>query len=587
MDLSHILSLFGGVAFFLYGMSNMGSGLKRIAGNKLEAYLWKLSSTPLKGFLLGTLVSAVIQSSSATSVMVVSFVNADMMKLAQAISIVLGATLGTTMTGWILTLSSASGSGILGQLLSTAVLVSVIALVGTLLEMISKKNTLKQLGQILLGLATLLLSMSLISDAVSPLKGNAAFQNILLLFSNPLLGMLAGTFVALVVQSCSAAVGILQALCVTGAIPYSVCIPLILGMNIGAAAPVLFSMIGVNKNAKRASLTYLYINILSLFIVYLFYLPVYFGNLLPALSVPATTFGIAVLNTGMRIVTSVILLPLHKVIEKLIYLTIPVLPGDHADEEMLDKLTDSLINYPPAAIEQAQNAVFKMAEVTAMNLDRAIPLLENFDRAQFNIIQDKEHLIDKYEDKLGNFVVKLNHHELTNDEDAAVSEMLSTIGDLERIGDHASNLSEVALEIFEKKIVFSDEAKAEMQLLINATAEILDITFRALYQHDASLAIQVEPLEEIVDDMIKLLRARHIERLQRNNCTIVMGFVFSDMLTNFERISDHCSNIAFNVMHSFDLDSEGHQYNEAVGGTLFFKEEYEAYRKKYLEPISN
>lgn len=585
MDFSHILSLLGGVAFFLYGMSAMGSGLKRVAGNKLEAYLYKLSSTPIKGFLLGTLVSAVIQSSSATSVMVVSFVNADMMKLAQAISIVLGANLGTTMTGWLLTLGS--GSGIVSQLLSTSVLVSVIALTGTLMEMISKKSTVKTIGQILLGLATLLLSMSLISEAVDPLKGNEAFANILILFSNPALGTLAGIFVAMVVQSCSAAVGILQALCVTGAIPYSVCVPLILGMNIGAAAPVLFSMIGVSKSAKRASLTYLYVNICSLFLIYIVYLPMYFSGSVALLSETSTKLGIALLNTGMRVFTSIVMLPMHGLLEKLIYLTIPETASEKEDEDEIDRLTETLLNYPPAALEQAQKAVNKMSDITGKNFDRALGLLDKFDRAEFAVAQDKERLVDKYEDKLGNFVVKLGKNELTVAQQATVSELLAAIGDFERIADHASNLSETAEEIFEKKIVFSQEAQKEIRLLIDASRQIMDISKEAFLKHDSALAMQVEPLDEIVEEMTKLLRARHIERLQKNNCTILMGFVFNDLLTNFERISDHCANIAFSVLHSYDINAEGHHYSEIAADSTEYKEAFEIYRKRYLAPISN
>ncbi|MCQ2432550.1 MAG: Na/Pi cotransporter family protein [Clostridia bacterium] len=585
MDFSHILSLLGGVAFFLYGMSAMGSGLKRVAGNKLEAYLYKLSSTPIKGFLLGTLVSAVIQSSSATSVMVVSFVNADMMKLAQAISIVLGANLGTTMTGWLLTLGS--GSGIVSQLLSTSVLVSVIALTGTLMEMISKKSTVKTIGQILLGLATLLLSMSLISEAVDPLKGNEAFANILILFSNPALGTLAGIFVAMVVQSCSAAVGILQALCVTGAIPYSVCVPLILGMNIGAAAPVLFSMIGVSKSAKRASLTYLYVNICSLFLIYIVYLPMYFSGSVALLSETSTKLGIALLNTGMRVFTSIVMLPMHGLLEKLIYLTIPETASEKEDEDEIDRLTETLLNYPPAALEQAQKAVNKMSDITGKNFDRALGLLDKFDRAEFAVAQDKERLVDKYEDKLGNFVVKLGKNELTVAQQATVSELLAAIGDFERIADHASNLSETAEEIFEKKIVFSQEAQKEIRLLIDASRQIMDISKEAFLKHDSALAMQVEPLDEIVEEMTKLLRARHIERLQKNNCTILMGFVFNDLLTNFERISDHCANIAFSVLHSYDINAEGHHYSEIAADSAEYKEAFEIYRKRYLAPISN
>ncbi|MCQ2462270.1 MAG: Na/Pi symporter, partial [Clostridia bacterium] len=318
MDFAHILSLLGGVAFFLYGMSAMGNGLKKVAGPKLESYLWKLSSTPVKGFLLGTFVAAVIQSSSATSVMVVSFVNAGMIKLTQAICIILGANVGTTMTGWIITLSDMGGSSLVSQILSTATLIAVLALAGIVMNMFMKKNTFKNLGMIFLGLAILLMSMTLMSDAVGPLKESESFKSILLMFSNPVLGVLAGILAAAVVQSSSAAVGILQALCVTGAIPYSVCLPLILGINIGASVPVLFSIMGSSKNGKRAALTYLFSNVFGLIIIYILYFPVKLIAGGEVFALPATKFGIAVMNSVIKIAVELILLPLHGLLERLV-----------------------------------------------------------------------------------------------------------------------------------------------------------------------------------------------------------------------------------------------------------------------------
>ena len=585
MDFSHILSLLGGVALFLYGMSAMGTGLKKVAGPKMESYLWKLSSTPVKGFLLGVFVTAVIQSSSATSVMVVSFVNAGMMQLVQAICVILGANVGTTMTGWVITLSEAGGSGIASQIFSTAVLVAVLAIAGIVLNLFMKKNTAKNVGMILIGLSILLLSMSLISDAVGPLKESDEFKNILLLFSNPILGTLAGVFVAAVVQSASAGVGILQALCVTGALPLSVCIPLILGINIGASVPVLFSMMGSSKNGKRAAMTYLVSNVMGMFIIYILYIP--FNYLVGAefLNEPSTKFSIAVLNTAIKIIVALVLLPMYKLIEKLVFKIVRLTPDENEDTDEINSLSESLLDYTPIAIEKATIAVQKMADISAKNIKRAMSIIWDYDADKFNKVQDKEALADKYEDKVGNFVVKIGRHSLKPIEQAKVSELLSSVGDFERLSDHAVNISESAQEKAEKNIYFSDSAKDEMDLLMNATTEILDLSIEAFHEQLTENAKKIEALEEVIDEICKRMRAFHIERVQQGACTIEMGFVFSDLLVNMERVSDHCSNIAFSVMHSVNVDAEGHEFADSIVTTEAFIKYYEEYREKYLAPL--
>ena len=587
MDLLHILSLLGGVAFFLYGMSAMGSGLKQVAGPKMESYLWKLSDTPWKGFLLGTLTAAVIQSSSATSVMVVSFVNAGMMQLSQAVSVILGSNVGTTMTGWLLTLSRAGegGGDLVAQLFSTATLYSLLAIAGIFLLLFSRKNTVKSVGSILLGLGTLLLAMTLIGSAISPLKESEAFHGVLLLFENPILGVLAGFVVGGVVQSSSAGVGILQALCVTGALPYAACLPLILGINLGAAVPVLLSMIGGTRNGKRTALTYFFANFLAILVTYALYLPLRLTGLLAFFDEGATVMGIAVMNTALRVLAAPFLLFLRKVLVRLSEKIIPVLPDENADKEEVDSLADSLLNYPPMALEKALVATEKMADIAHRNVIRAMELLRNFDRDTFELVQEKETLADSYEDKLGNFVVRISKNGLDLAQQARVSELLSAIGDFERLSDHASNLSEVAEEIHEKKIRFTPEANKEIDMLIAAVQEILRITVTAFREQDVDQALLVEPLEETIDEMTKLLRANHIERLQANQCTILTGFVFNDMITNLERVADHCSNLAFSVLHSADLSAEAHVYVENVAGTDAFRERYNAYCKVYLDPL--
>lgn len=585
MDFTHILSLLGGVALFLYGMSVMGNGLKKVAGKKMESYLWKLSSTPLKGFLLGTLVAAVIQSSSATSVMVVSFVNAGMMQLGQSICIILGSNVGTTMTGWLLTLSGTGGNGILSQILSTATLVAILAIAGAVMNIFMKKSTPKNVGMILLGLSVLLLSMTLISDSVSPLKESDEFKNILLLFSNPILGILAGTFVAAVVQSSSAGVGILQALCVTGALPLNVCLPLILGINIGASVPVLFSMMGSSKNGKRAALTYLLSNVLGLAIVYILYVPFTLIFDTSFMEAASSKFSIALMNTVLKVIITVVQLPAYRVLEKAALKFVKVTPDENEDTDEIDSLSESLLEYTPMAIEKATIATQKMADISIKNVKRAMSLIWKYNEQKFNKVQDKEALVDKYEDKVGNFVVKIGKHSLNGEEQAKVSELLSSVGDFERLSDHAVNISESAQEKSEKNILFSDNAKDEMDLLLNATGEIVDLSVETFCKQLTENTKKIEALEEVIDEMCKRMRAFHIERVQQGECTIEMGFVFSDLLVNMERVSDHCSNIAFSVMHSVNIDAEGHVFSDSVVTTETFRKYFEEYKEKYLVPL--
>lgn len=587
MNFSNILSLLCGIAFFLFGMSLMGAGLKRVAGPRVEGYLWHLSSTPIKGFFLGTLVAAVIQSSGATSVMAVSFVNAGMMRLSQAICIVLGANLGTTMTGWLLTLSNAGGSGgenLVSVLIGTSALVTYLALAGIIMYMFCNRSTTKNIGLICLGLGTLLLSMTLISDAVEPLKSSVAFQNILTVFKNPILGILAGIVVAAILQSSSASVGILQALCVTGALPYSVCLPLILGINVGASSPVILAMFNGTRNGKRAAWSYLISNMLCIPIIYLAYIP--FSFFFPSLlDTPSTVLGIAVMNTGMRVLAAPFLLLGHKPIEKICCLIVPVRPEENEDMEEIDSLNDRLLDYTPVALEKANTAALKMFEIAKKNLFRAMKLIHEFDRTKYQKVQAKEALVDKYEDKLNNFVIKMSKNELTTLQQAKVSELLSAIGDFERLSDHAVNIAEVAAEINEKKVVFSPEARQEIQYLIDAISEILLLSEKSFMDGNAEAVMRIEPLEEVVDMMCKLLKAKHIERLQTEECTVLSGFIFNDLLTNLERVADHCSNIAFCVQHGSNINAEEHKYSETIVNSQAFKKYFEEYRQKFVVPL--
>lgn len=596
MSFMDVMSLLGGVAFFLFGMESMGNGLKSLAGNKMEAILWKLSSTPIKGFLLGIFVTAVIQSSGATTVMVISFVSAGMMTLSQAVPIVLGTNIGTTMTGWILTLSDAEGS-LIGQLLSTEMLISIFALMGALPMMFSKKHSHKSVGMVLIGLATILLSMSLISDSVAPLKSSDEFRRLLVVFENPFLGMLAGIAVAAIIQSCSAGVGILQALSTSGmAIPYCVCLPVILGIKIGASSPVLISMVGGNRNSKRTALVYLFANILTAALVFAIFYPINaiagFGFMKPLddASVAgganvASSFGLAVINSLISVIGMIVLFPLHSLIEKLCMLVIKQEPSENEDMSEIDNLDDTLLNYAPAALEVSKKAALRMCTIAKKNLFRSIKLLSEYDASKYQKVQDKETLCDKYEDKLGNYIVKISKNSLDDKQQAISSELLSVIGDLERLSDHAANISESANEIYEKKITFSEDAQKEISLLIEATGEILILATTSFCERRRDLAVKVEPLEEVIDEMTKLFKANHIDRVSQNSCTIVTGFVYNDLLTNFERVADHCSNIAFAVMHSYDINAEEHNYSANISISEQFKNDYNAYTEKFLKPI--
>lgn len=588
MTFTHVISLLSGIAFFLFGMNIMSTGLKRVAGPRVETYLWRLSSTPIKGFLLGTLVAAIIQSSSATSVMVVSFVNAGMMKLTQAVSIVLGSNVGTTMTGWLLTLSSA-GDGdesVLSQIFSTTSLIGILAIVGIILYMFAGKSVSKNIGLIFMGLGTLLLSMSLISTAVGPLKESEAFTNLLTLFENPFLGILAGVLVAAILQSSSASVGILQALCVTGIMPLRVCLPLILGINVGAASPVMLSMLKGTRNGKRTAWSYLIGNICAVPIIYVIYLVLDLTVGLPFMDENATVISIAILNTSIRLIAAPFLLSGYKLLVKISYLLVPEKKEENEDMEEIDSLNDSLLNYTPAAIEKANSAALKMFEISKKNLLRSIRLITEFDKTKYQKVEAKEALVDKYEDKLNNFIVKMSKMELAPAQQAKVSELLNAIGDFERLSDHAVNLAEVALEISEKKVVFSAEAQKEVKMLTDAIIEILLLAERGFKDGDRDAVLHIEPLEEVVDMMCKMLKANHIERLQKNNCTILSGFVYSDLLSNLERVADHCSNIAFCVQHGSNINAEEHSYSETVVNSESFKKYFEEYRTKYFDSIS-
>lgn len=576
-----MISLLGGVALFLFGMTLMGDGLKKVAGNKLEIILYKLTSTPLKGVLLGTGVTAVIQSSSATSVMVVGFVNSGMMQVRQAIGIVLGSILGTSITGWILCLSDISGSGWV-SLLSTATLTGVVAVAGIVLRMFCKDLTKRHIGDILLGFAVLMYGMSSMSGAVAPLKDSAAFIELLTRFSNPLLGVLVGTVFTCILQSASAAVGILQALAITGTITFSVAFPITLGIAIGAAVPVLLSSLGASVKGKRTAYVYLLIDVIGALVWGVVFYAVNAAVRFPFLDMTMTTVSIALLNTIFRFATVLLLTPMIPLLEKLVTILFPdkASTGALAD---IDRLEERFLAHPALAIEQSRLAIDSMARQAQDNILSAFSLLDKFSDEQFAALQEDEEAIDHYEDKLGTYLIKITSKELTPRQTADVSKYLHTISDLERISDHSLNIGETAQELYTKKIVFSPTGARELKVMLSAVTRILEITINAFLDNDVAAAYRVEPLEELIDNLCDEMKLHHIDRLQSGECTLNHGFAFNDLLTNCERVSDHCSNIAVAMI---ELESDSFDTHEYINSVMAmhshrFDEYYAEYSKEF------
>lgn len=563
--ISIVLSLLLGVALFLYGMSVMGDGLKRVAGNKLETTLYKLTNTPIKGVLLGAVVTAVIQSSSATSVMVVGFVNSGMMKVAQGIGIIMGANIGTSITGWILCLSYIDGVSGIASLLSTATISAIVAIIGIVFKTFVKKNTYKNVGDIMLGFAILMVGMQTMSSAVSPLKSSPAFVSLLTMFKNPALGILVGIVFTAILQSASASVGILQALSVTGGISFAAAFPITMGIGVGAAAPVLLSGIGSSKNGKRVALVYL---INDLFGMIFWSIVVYSINFViggfPFMDMAMRPVTIAMLNTVFRVATVVMLFPFIKYINKLVHRLIKDNVEDADDSADFELLEERFLAYPDLAINQSHEAINGMARKSRKNILRALNLMYNYTDERYKVIQEKENVIDKYEDKLGTYLMKLTGTELSPIQTKQVTKFLHTISDFERLGDHAVNISKVALELHDKKIRFSDYAEYELGVLKSAVLEILEITETAFTNDDVILARRVEPLREHITILCNELKTRHVVRLSKGICTYNQGFAFNDLLTNLERIGAHCSNIAVAMIEIEDSEIASHSYLKNV-----------------------
>ena len=585
MEILDIVLLLGGVAMFLYGMSLMGDGLKKVAGNKLELILYRLSSNPLKGILLGTGVTAVIQSSSATSVMVVGFVNSAMMKLRQAIAIIMGAVIGTSITGWVICLSSVGGASPALKLLSTEALAAITAVASIILKNAVKKRSTKHIADILMGFAVLMFGMKTMSGSVSALKEDPGFISFLTSFSNPFLGILVGVVFTAILQSASASVGILQALSSTGLITFDVALPIILGIAIGASVPVLLSGMGSPKDGKRTAISYLVIETLR---VILFAALFYGLNAFLHFSFTHRTmdmFSIALLNTLFRVSTVAVLALFIPLIEKLV---VKLVPGNPADEEKtrdMDRLEERFLAYPTLAVEQTRLTINKMAELTQKSMNIAMGMLNNYSEKDFAEVESLEGIVDRYEDKIGSYLMKLTGREMTDTQNKAVSQYLRAITDLERISDHALNIAERARELKEKKISFSDKGTREMENLTAAIREILDITFGCFQNDDEEEACRVEPLEQVIDKVCQKMREKHTSRLQKGKCTIGQGYVFNDLIADFERVSDHCSNIAIVIVDLMSNSLDVHELSESMheGHQERYDEYYEEFRTRYLK----
>ena len=586
MDLFDLLDMVCGLALFLYGMHVMGEGLSRASVGKLENILEQLTNSRIRAVLLGAAVTAVIQSSSATTVMVVGFVNSGIMKLSQAVGVIMGANIGTTITSWILSLTGIQSGNLLVQLCKPSSFTPVLAIVGVSFILFTRNDKKHNIGTVLVGFTVLMTGMEMMSAAVKPLADVPEFTNILLMFRSPVLGMLAGMLLTAVIQSSSASVGILQALCVTGAVSYGAALPIIMGQNIGTCVTALISSVGANKNARRAAMVHLYFNIIGVTL----FLAMYYGlNLVlhfTFVNDTVTAWGIAVIHSVFNIAATAVLLPFANVLEKLAILNIP----DDAEKESFALLDERLLKTPAVAVERARAATADMAELARVGVVQAMSLTHQWDDTLAQKVRDEEAKVDQYEDALGTYLVKLSSRELSHADSQSVNTLLHTISDFERISDHSVNLLSSAEEIHAKNIAFSQDAHEELQVLEGAVQDVLSRTTDAFRKADLHLASKVEPMETVVDELVRAIKARHVARLQAGSCSIEYGFVLEDLLTNYERVCDHCSNVAVAQIEvaqdSFDTHAylNDLRYGNDTKESEQFRRRLDRYRERYLFP---
>lgn len=580
MSIFDVLTLIGGLCLFLFGMNIMGQALERRAGNKLQSLLGKLTTNKVAGLLTGLGVTAIIQSSSATTVMVVGFVNSGIMTLCQAINVIMGANIGTTVTAWILSLGGIESDNLFMQLLKPTSFTPVLALIGIILYMFSKQSKKNDTGMILLGFAVLMFGMDSMTDAVSGLADVPEFQNLFIMFKNPVLGVLAGAILTAIIQSSSASVGILQALAVTGQVSYGAAIPIIMGQNIGTCITAILSSFGTNKNAKRAALVHLSFNVigtivwLSVFSLVKFIVdPVLFNE-------SATLPGIAVAHSAFNLMCTLLLLPMSSLLEKLAYKLVP----ETKESEKFEELDERLLATPALALERCHALSVEMAECAVDSLKEALVCLKKYDKNLAASVREKESKTDHYEDIIGTYLVKLSTNQISPEESSEAAKLLKLINDFERISDHGVNLIESAEELRDKEIVLSNSAANDLKVLSDAVTEILELALNSFKNNDVHAADNIEPLEEIIDEMKEKMRSGHITRLQQGECSIEGGFIWSDLLTNLERVSDHCSNIAGGVMDALNYNMNIHESLRSVkSDNQNFKNKYNAYAEKYLK----
>lgn len=584
MTVQDILAMLGGLAVFMFGMHTLSAALEKFAGGKLENWLEKMTSNPIKGVALGAGVTALIQSSAATTVMLVGFVNSGIMKLSQAIGVIMGANIGTTATGWILSLSGLKGSGVLA-IFSPDVFTPILAAVGVALIMFTKSDRRRTFGTILIGFSLLMFGMNMMSASAEGLKDNEAFREVMVMFTNPFLGVLVGALLTAVLQSSSVSIGILQTLArETGTITYQIALPIILGQNIGSCVTALISSIGANKSAKRVAIVHLYFNVIGTVVfLSLFYLINALIDL-PFMGQQLEATGIAVIHTSFNLLVTMMFLPFTKQLEKLACLTIRDKPGD--EDNVVPLLDKRFLNTPSVAIEHCKNVAFKMAMLTKKTLLMSLDLVTKYDKETAQEIADNENTIDIFEDNIGSYILKISSKDLSVNDSQIVSNLLHTIGDLERISDHAVNIMEAAEEMHTKKVRFSPAAEEEVGIMIKAVTEILDMSINSFTALDVSLAKEVEPLEDVIDGLRTELKNRHVKRLRDGVCTIELGFILQDLLTNFERVSDHCSNIAVCLIQIKENSMDTHEYMNELKrlDKSEFMDEFNQYKTKYSLP---
>ena len=585
MYILKLISLLGGLALFLFGMDVMGKALERQAGGKLQTILAKMSSNVFKGFFLGLAVTAVIQSSSATTVMVVGFVNSGIMALKQAVGVIMGANVGTTVTAWILSLTALEGESLLVQIFKPTTLAPLLGIVGIVLYMFTKSEKKQGIGTILLGFMALMTGMSLMSDSMAFLENEKWFADLMVSFTNPILAIVVGAVLTGVIQSSSASVGILQSLCSTGLVTGGVALPIILGQNIGTCVTALISTIGANRNARRAAMVHLYFNLLGVIIFAAIFYGI--GAFVPwgFLTETMSEVNIAMIHTTFNVITTIIMLPLHGVLEKLATLSVP----EDKEPESTALLDQRLIATPAVAIQRAQEIAADMAQTASQALDGAIGLLEKFDSKGLESVKALENKTDEYEDALGTYLVQLTGTKLSVHDNRQLNILLYTISDVERIADHAVSIGKAGEEIYKKDIAFSDAAKEELKVLSKAVQAVVKSTVTAYCGGDLENARRVEPQEQVVDSLVKEIKSRHVRRLRNGQCKVEYGFVLEDLLTSFERVADHCSNIAVEMLQVSEGKLEAHEYLTALkAGELTesakFDERFEKYRKQYTFP---